>query len=132
MAKILIADIEEGQKIQGRILESDHELFFVNTILEAQDALQSDRFDIVSVGVLFDDSQMFKLVELTKKLHATASIICVHSVATRLSFRSAEKANVAALALGACDYVDIAWDKAGNEKLQAAVKKCLGSKRKDK
>ena len=128
MAKILIADVIEGQEIQSRILQTNNELVFASTIVEAEELLVDQSFDLISVGVLFDESQMFNLLDIIKKLHSTTPIVCVRSVVTPIISRSSKKLHIACTALGACSFVDITKDAIHGNELQAAVKKCLDGK----
>ena len=61
MARILIADTPQAT-VSLKIILDGHELVIANTMEAAMAKLQKDTFDLIIVGVHFDDSQMFELI----------------------------------------------------------------------
>jgi hypothetical protein len=62
MAHILVADTSEGAASLQRILEPAHELTIVSTMADALKTLKKNSFDLLIVGVRFDESRMFDFI----------------------------------------------------------------------
>jgi hypothetical protein len=123
MAKtILVADRPESDRRISEIL-AGHELVFVRTMAEARRALEADKFELVIIGVHFDDSRMF---DLLRELAAGTRVVCArsqHFVSPAITLEGLE---IAAKALGCTLFLDLTWyadDASGN----AAVRKLLES-----
>lgn len=59
--RILVADTPESDRRLTEVLNG-HELAFARTLSEAQRLLAQAGFDLIVIGVQFDDSRMFDLV----------------------------------------------------------------------
>jgi hypothetical protein len=101
------------------------EVRFVRTVAEACLALVQSGFDLVAVGVYFDDSQMFDLIRAIRQNYTEAGlpILCVrgHPGFTAVTSRTLE---VAVKTLGANEFIDLvhfADEAAGNAALRAAA-----------
>jgi DNA-binding response OmpR family regulator len=107
MKKILVADVPQMDARFTAALR-DCEVEFVRTLGEARQALARASYDLVAVGVYFDDSQMFDLVRSmrTAERHAGVPILCVRgrSGFAAVSTRTLE---IAVRALGADEFVDL-------------------------
>lgn len=123
MKKILVADVPH---MDGRYAGAfgDWEVRFVRTMAEARQALAPHRYDLIAIGVYFDDSQMFDLVRAIRSDEAQAGvpILCVraHPGFTAVTSRTLE---VALKTLGANEFIDLvqfADEAAGNAGLRAA------------
>lgn len=121
MAKrILVADRPESDGRLAAIL-AGHELVFVHKLADAIGALRGARFDLVLVGVHFDESRMF---DLMRCLAEGTQIVCVrsqHFVSPAITLEGLE---IAAKALGCSLFLDLTWyadDATGN----GAVRKLL-------
>ena len=123
MKKILVADVPH---MDGRYGEAfrDWEVRFVRTMAEACQVLAQHRYDLIVIGVYFDDSQMFDLVRAIRNDEAQADvpILCVrgHPGFTAVTSRTLE---VALKTLGANEFVDLVQfgdEAAGNAGLRAA------------
>lgn len=117
---ILVADQPENDRRLSAILQG-HELVFVRTLGEALRALPGRRFDLVLVGVHFDESRMFDLV---RTLAEGTQVICVRSQHFHSPAITLEGLEIAAKALGCALFLDLTWyadDDTGN----AAVRKLI-------
>jgi DNA-binding response OmpR family regulator len=114
MAKtILVADRPENERRLAAIL-SGHELVLVRTLAEARRALRGARFDLVLVGVHFDESRMF---DLLREVGEGTQIVCVRSQQFQSHAISLEGLEIAARALGCALFLDLTWyadDATGN------------------
>jgi PleD family two-component response regulator len=76
--KVLVADVpEEDEKIRECL--PDHQLVFVRTLSDAIRALRANGYRLVVIGMHFDESRMFELLQFTKALPAykDVPVICV-------------------------------------------------------
>jgi hypothetical protein len=105
--KILVADVRQ---MDGRYRTAcaGWETRFVRTLSEARQALAAEAFDLVAIGVYFDDSQMFDLVRLIRaqSLFAGLPIVCVRGQPgfTAITTRTLE---MTVKALAANEFVDL-------------------------
>jgi DNA-binding response OmpR family regulator len=128
MKKILVADVPQ---MDGRYsaAAAGWEIAFVRTLSEARQALAAKRYDLVAIGVYFDDSQMFDLVRAMRSDDAQAEvpILCVRGRPgfTAITSRTLE---VTVKALGADEFIDLLHfgdDAAGEAALRAAVERLI-------
>jgi DNA-binding response OmpR family regulator len=119
--KILVAD---GDRL-AEIL-AGHDLVFVRTLQEAQRALERQPFDLVVVGVHFDDSRMFDLLRYLQASgrHGGRPLVCVRSQHFLSSAITIEGLEIAAKALGCTLFLDLTW-YADNAQGNGAVRKLL-------
>jgi DNA-binding response OmpR family regulator len=121
MAKrILIADRLESDRRLAAIL-AGNELVFVRTLGEAQRMLRERRFDLVLVGVHFDESRMF---DLMREVTDGTQVVCVRSQQFQSHAITLEGLEIAAKALGCALFLDLTWyadDETGN----GAVRKLI-------
>jgi hypothetical protein len=78
---ILIADVPQAQRAIAECLPG-RDLTFVNTLPEAKLALAGGDFDMVVVGVHFDDSQAFALLShlRSRQRYAYVPVVCVRAL----------------------------------------------------
>lgn len=78
--RILVADTSDSDRRLSAIL-AGHEVVFARTIGEAQRLLAQQPFDLVMIGVHFDDSRMFDLMRHVRAGggHADKPVACVRS-----------------------------------------------------
>lgn len=126
MKKILVADVPHMDGRYGGAF-SGCDVHFVRTMAEARQQLVQGRFDLVAIGVYFDDSQMFDLIRAIRHDHAEGGlpIICVrgHPGFTAVTSRTLE---FAVKTLGASEFIDLvhyADEAAGNAALRAAAER---------
>lgn len=130
MKKILVADVPHMDGRYGGTF-GDWAVCFVRTMAEARQALAQHRYDLVAVGVYFDDSQMFDLVRAIRndETQADVPILCLrgHPGFTAVTSRTLE---VALKTLGANEFIDLVQlgdEAAGNAALRAAARRLTDS-----
>lgn len=105
------------------------DLEFVRTMGEARGALGAARYDLVAIGVYFDDSRMFDLVRTLRsdEVHGEVPIVCVRGRPgfTAVSTRTLELTLKALAANEFIDLVHFGEDESGNAALRAAVERLL-------
>ena len=127
--KILIADGPDNEDRIGAILKP-HELTFVRTLREATRALDRDGYDLLIIGVHFDESRMFDLLRQVRadERYRHKPVVCVASQRfdTPISLQGLE---IATRALAASAFIDFArhgdYD-AGNAAIRSVVERFLG------
>jgi CheY-like chemotaxis protein len=100
-AKVLVADIAEmDEKIRECL--PGHDLFFVRTMYEAIRALRHDGFQLVLIGLEFDESRMLELLQHVRALPAYKDVpaVCVYAEQMSLSESVLKNIDVAVKALG--------------------------------
>lgn len=125
--RILVADTPDGDRRLSEIL-AGHEVVFTRTMGDAQRRLGQQDFDLIMVGVHFDDSRMFDLVRHVRSpgRHADRPVVCVRSHRfVSAAAISIEGLQIAAKALACHLFIDLTQypdDASGN----AEVRKLLG------
>jgi DNA-binding response OmpR family regulator len=106
MSLVLVADTIQGSVTLKRILKG-HELVVVHTMEAASASLQRHHFDLLVVGLQFDDSQMFELIREAKKSskNFTKPIICFCSRDTEMARLMHESLELTIRTLGAWMYL---------------------------
>jgi DNA-binding response OmpR family regulator len=127
MKRILIADVAQMDARYDAAL-CGWEIAFVRTLSQARRAL-AERYDLVVIGVYFDDSQMFDLVREIRADPRCAGVPIL-GVRARTGFTSvsARALEVTLKALAADEFIDLALlgdDAAGNSALRAAARRLL-------
>ncbi|HEX6528242.1 MAG TPA: hypothetical protein VF004_00390 [Burkholderiales bacterium] len=114
MKKILVADVPQMDARYTAALRG-WEIEFARTLGAARQALGGARYDLIAIGVYFDDSQMFDLVRALRAAERTAAlpILCVRG---RPGFTAVSTGTLetALRALGADRFIDL-LEAAGNE-----------------
>ena len=114
MKKILVADVPQMDARYTGALRG-WEIEFARTLGAARQALGGARYDLVAIGVYFDDSQMFDLVRSLRAAERTAGlpILCVRG---RPGFTAVSTGTLEAAlrALGADRFIDL-LESAGAE-----------------
>ena len=105
---VLIANIPEGDARLRECLSSQR-LRFVHTMREALLAMQDEEFDLVVVGLHFDESRMFELLLHIRSLDDAHGmpVVCVHTVERNMPPGIRTNIEVAAMALGAMAFLDL-------------------------
>jgi hypothetical protein len=108
-ARVLVASVGD---LDGKIREClpEHDLTFVRTMREAIAALRRDGFQMVVIGLEFDESRMLELLQYVRALPAYREIpvICVHADSVNLSQSVMRNIDVAVKALGGVAFLDLA------------------------
>lgn len=122
--RILVADTPESDRRLTEVL-SGHELAFARTLGDAQRVLAQDKFDLIVIGVHFDDSRMFDLVRHVRgagqNQPPVACVRCQRFVSPALSIENLEVAARASTCNLFLDLTKYADDPRGN----AEVRKLL-------
>ena len=122
--RILVADTPESDRRLNEILVG-HEVSFVRTLGEAQRVLGQEHFDLILVGVHFDDSRMFDLVRHVRAGgQSEPPVACVRTHRFVSPSLSIEGLEIAARALSCNLFLDLTKhpDDAGGN---AEVRKLL-------
>ena len=127
MKRILIADVPQMDARYNATL-CGWEVAFVRTMSQARRAI-TERYDLVVIGVYFDDSQMFDLVREIRAdpRYAAVPILGVRA-RTGFSSVSARTLEVTLKALAGDEFIDLELlgdDAAGNSALRAAAGRLL-------
>ena len=107
-AKVLVADIPEmDEKIRECL--PGHDLVFVRTMYEAIHALRHDGFQLVVIGLEFDESRMLELLQHVRGLPAykEVPVVCVYAEQMNLSESVLKNIDVAVKALGGKAFLDL-------------------------
>lgn len=127
--KILVADTPDSDRRLSEILAS-HYVVFMRTLDEAQRTLDSEEFDLILVGVHFDDSRMFDLLRYLRagERHGNRPVVCMRShrfVSPAISIEGLEIA-VKALACNLfLDFTKYADDPQGNAAIRNVLNELL-------
>jgi CheY-like chemotaxis protein len=117
---ILVADQPESDHRLSAILQG-HDLVFVRTLGEALRALRGRRFDLLLIGVHFDESRMF---DLMRELTEGTQVVCVRSQQFQSHAITLEGLQIAAKALGCSLFLDLTWyadDDTGNAAVRSLI-----------
>lgn len=130
MARILIAATISDVVEMKRVLRNRHEFVGAHSMSEALAAIMESNFDLILIGVHFDESRMFDL--LRKLNNGTAvqntPVICFCTNDTALTRAAHESIDVATKALGAWMYLDrkkIGDATGRDEGLRRIIERCL-------
>ncbi len=110
MAKILVAASPDPRAVVQRIL-AGHELFYAETMAQAEQFLGEQTFDLILCTIAFDESRMFQLLERAKSAPPRQQIpfVCARVRSHVLIAPTAvEAAAITCRALGADAFLDIA------------------------
>jgi DNA-binding response OmpR family regulator len=120
---VLIADT--GDARLSAIL-AGHNLAFVSKLDEAKNLLAGRGFDLIVIGVHFDDSRMFDLLRLVRgqERHRATPVICVLTVDFTRHAIAGEGLEIAVKALGGTAYVDL--KRTGDTEVRQLIDELLG------
>jgi hypothetical protein len=108
IAKVLVADVEE---MDDRIREClpEHDLVFVRTMVEAVRELRRDGYQVVVIGLHFDESRMFELLQYVRSLpkYDDTPVLCVQGMELTLPDAIRKNIDVAVKALGGKAFLDL-------------------------
>ena len=87
-----------------------HELTFVRTMWDAMRALRHDGFQLVVIGLEFDESRMLELLQYVRGLprYKDIPIVCVHAEQINFSEAVLKNIDVAVKALGGLGFLNLA------------------------
>jgi len=107
-ARVLVADVPDTDaKIRECLPGRD--LVFVRTLGDAIRALRADGFKLVIIGMHFDESRMFELLQYVKALpeYREVPVICVQCMEVALADAVLKNMDDAVKALGGTAFVDL-------------------------
>ena len=107
--RVLVADIPEmDEKIRDCL--PGHDLTFVRTMYDAIGKLRQDGFQLVVIGLEFDESRMLELLQYVRSLpvYKDVPVVCVHADHMDLSEAVMKNIDVAVKALGGIGFLDLA------------------------
>ena len=86
-----------------------HHLTFVRSMLDAMSALRHDGFQLIVIGLEFDESRMLELLQYVRTLpkYAEVPVICVHGDQLTLSEAVLKNIDVAVKALGGVAFLNL-------------------------
>ena len=86
-----------------------HDLHFVRTLGAAIRELRRDGYQLIVIGMHFDDSRMFELLQYVRSLphYAAVPVICVHAEYLNLSEAVMKNIDVAVKALGGLAFLNL-------------------------
>lgn len=136
MARIFIAATTEDSAAIERILGDKHEFVTVRVMSEALAKVKSEAFDLVMIGVHFDQSRMFDLLrELHQARYDDTPVICFCTRDSSLTRTAHKSIDIASKVLGAWMYLDYQiYNDSGNpdDELRRVIERCLtGEARKE-
>jgi DNA-binding NtrC family response regulator len=107
--RVLVADNPE---MDGKIRDClpDHDLTFVRTMYDAISKLRHDGFQLIVIGLNFDESRMLELLQYVRNLprYKDAPVVCVHADHMNLSEAVMRNIDVAVKALGGIGFLNLA------------------------
>jgi PleD family two-component response regulator len=107
-ARVLAADVPEMDEKLRECL-AGHDITFVRTMYEAMRALRHDGFQLVVIGLEFDESRMLELLQHVRGLPAykNVPVVCVHADNHDLSEAVMKNIDVAVKALGGMAFLNL-------------------------
>jgi len=122
--RILVADTPESDRRLAEVLNG-HELAFARTLGQAQRLLAQAAFDLIVIGVHFDDSRMFDLVRLVRtggqNEPPMACVRCHRFTSPAISIEGLEVAARAAACNLFLDLTKFPDDAGGNAEVRKAL-----------
>jgi hypothetical protein len=107
-AKVLVAAAPEtDQRIRDCL--PDHDLTLVRTLQQAVASLRHDGFQLVVIGLEFDESRMLELLQYVRTLshYKEVPVVCVHADSLNLSDAVMRNIDVAVKALGGIAFLNL-------------------------
>jgi PleD family two-component response regulator len=108
-ARVLVADVPEmDEKIRECL--PGHDLTFVRTMYDAIGKLRRDGFQLVVIGLDFDESRMLELLQYVRGLprYKDVPVVCVHAENMNLREAVMKNIDVAVKALGGIGFLNLA------------------------
>ena len=107
--RVLVANVPEmDEKVRGCL--PGHDLTFVRTMPEAVRALRHDGFQLIVIGLEFDEHRMLELLQYVRSLphYAAVPVVCVHAEYLNLSEAVMKNIDIAVKALGGLAFLNLA------------------------
>jgi hypothetical protein len=106
--RVLVADVAEMDEKIRQCLPG-HELTFVRSMAHAIGGLRHGGFQLVVIGLHFDESRMLELLQYVRSLPAyrEVPVICVHGEHLNLNLSVIKNIDVAVKALGGVAFLNL-------------------------
>jgi DNA-binding NtrC family response regulator len=106
--RVLVADVRDADDKIRECLPG-HDLVFVRTLSDAIRAVRADGFRLVIIGMHFDESRMFELLQYVKAMpeYKEVPVICVQCMEVALADAVLKNMDDAVKALGGTAFVDL-------------------------
>jgi hypothetical protein len=107
-AKVLVADVPDmDDKIRDCLPE--HDLTFVRTMVEAVRELRRDGYEVIVIGLHFDESRMFELLSYVRTLpkYDDTPVLCVQGLELHVPEAIRKNIDMAVKALGGKAFLDL-------------------------
>ena len=107
-AKVMIANVREmDEKVRDCL--PGHRLEFVRTMPEAVRALRHDGYQLIVIGLEFDEHRMLELLQYVRTLahYREVPVVCVHAEYLHLSEAVMKNIDVAVKALGGLGFLNL-------------------------
>jgi hypothetical protein len=106
--KVLVANVSEMDDKVGQCLPG-HELTFVRSMPEAMRALRHDGYQLIVIGLEFDEHRMLELLQYVRSLprYSAVPVVCVHAEYLNLSDAVMKNIDVAVKALGGLAFLNL-------------------------
>jgi len=103
--------VAASAEMDGKISEClpGHDLTFVRTMSEAIRSLRQDGYQLVVIGLDFDESRMLELLQYVRALpkYKDMPVVCVHGERMNLSEAVMKNIDVAVKALGGLAFLNL-------------------------
>lgn len=108
-ARVLVANVPEMDATVRDCLPG-HDLTFVRSMAQALRALRQDGFQLVVIGLEFDEHRMLELLQYVRSLshYKDVPVVCVHAEFLNLSEAVMKNIDVAVKALGGLGFLNLA------------------------
>jgi PleD family two-component response regulator len=126
MARLLTTDVAQGAHRLKNILGEKHRLVCANNVEHATSlAKTSEPFNLIIVGLLFDDSRMFDLMKAVKEEAQLAGTPAMgfSDQPAAISVAGREDLETSKHLVGACNYVDT--QNMSDEEIAQRIDVCL-------
>jgi hypothetical protein len=109
MAEIFVADIPDGIEMVQSAVGDRHTVTTAQTFDKAMDNLTRRRFDLVVIGVHFDDSRMYELISNMRNFthNRSTPLAAFRCLQTDLSDFFSHSIELGCKALRACKFIDM-------------------------
>ena len=106
--RVLVANVAEmDDKVRGCL--PGHHLTFVRTMPQAMRELHRDGFQLIVIGLEFDEHRMLECLQYVRSLphYAAVPVVCVHAEYMNLSEAVMKNIDVAVKALGGLAFLNL-------------------------
>jgi DNA-binding NtrC family response regulator len=126
-ANVLIADVPELEDVFRSCFGLAHDVTYVPSYADAMDAISASRFDLIVVGMHFDESRMFDVIRFARLQgrNRDTPIVAVRGTPSDFSDGTREAIEHAVEALGGNAFIEFDLEPESLEEACRAVEKYL-------